>query len=529
MRNVITMLQSYGIRVPENILGRNGGAGPAEGRAFLIDGVAVNVPIRAAYTGASPYSLEATEEEGRYTLLDNGRSVTDVRVVRAPHFYTQSDRTGIPFQKIALLHGRDCLATTVIQTCANWENNLRCEFCATRISLEKGSTVARKTPGQLAQVARLAASRDGVTHMVLTSGTGEPAGSEITHLAECTRAIKAAIDLPVHVQFLPPEDLSHLDLLKQAGVETVGIHIESFDVPTLCRMAPVKARIGFDRYEKAWKRAVELFGPNQVSSFLIAGLGEPPESLVWGSEVLADLGVYPFIVPLRPVPGSRLEAHRPPDPALMRQIYEAVAGVLRRKGLAAEKNLAGCVRCGACSALPLFEKPAADFICHSARTAEERSEAFAIRHSVFVKEQGLFTITDRDEHDAKSTHLIARRGEKMVGTVRVFPDPEKGNGHWVGGRLAVHADYRVYQVGASLVKEAMKRVKKKGCTVFSAHVQEKNVRFFHKLGWRPIGPPETICGHPHQYMIADLNRVQEEFRPVSGAALEALTLRTHTD
>jgi radical SAM protein (TIGR04043 family)/putative N-acetyltransferase (TIGR04045 family) len=510
MRSVITMLQSCGIRVPEHIQGRNGGAGPAEGRAFLIDGVPVNVPIRAAYTAESPFSLADTEEEGCYTLLKSGLPVTDIRVVPPPHFYLQSDHSGIPFQKIALLHGRDCLATTVLQTCVNWGNDLQCAFCATRISLDGGSTIARKTPSQLAQVARLAAERDGVTHLVLTSGTGNPPGSEITYLAECTRTIKAGIDLPVHVQFLPPMDLSLLKRLKAAGVDTVGIHIESFDLATLHRMAPVKARIGFDRYETAWKRAVEIFGANQVSSFLIVGLGEPPESILWGSELLADLGVYPFVVPLRPIPGSRLEAHRPPDPALMERIYTAVARILRSKGLSAANSLAGCVRCGACSALAFYEKPGPDFIYRSARTAAERSEAFAIRHSVFVEEQGLFADSDRDEHDETGIHLVARHQDRMVGTVRLFPDPFRGNGSWIGGRLAVHPDYRVFRVGACLVKEAMKRAKKKGCTVFTAHVQEKNVRFFQKLGWRPIGPPETICDHPHQQMQADLSRVPDE-------------------
>lgn len=510
MRDVITMLQSRGIRVPEYIKGRNGGAGPAEGRAFLIDGVAVNVPIQAAYTAQSPFSLAAADEEGCYTLLHKGQPVTGICVVPAPHFYTQFDQTGISFQKIALLHGKDCLATTVLQTCVNWENHLRCAFCATRVSLDRGSTIARKSPVQLAQVARLATDRDAVTHMVLTSGTGDPPGSEIAYLAECTRAVKAATELPVHVQFLPPKDLSLLDTLKSAGVDTVGIHIESFDFQTLQRVAPVKARIGLDRYETVWKRAVEIFGANQVSSFLIAGLGEPPESILWGSELLADLGVYPFIVPLRPIPGSRLGAHRPPDPALMARIYTAVARILRNKGLSAAKSLAGCVRCGACSALGRYEKPTPDFIYHSARTAGERSEAFALRHRVFVEEQGLFACSDRDEHDETGIHLVARYKDRMVGTVRLFPDPHHGNGSWIGGRLAVHPDYRVYRVGACLVKEAMKRAKKKGCTVFTAHVQEKNIRFFQKLGWKPIGPTETICDHPHQQMQADLSRICDE-------------------
>ncbi|MFH0726696.1 MAG: MSMEG_0568 family radical SAM protein [Pseudomonadota bacterium] len=510
MREVITGLQSLGVRVPETITGRNGGAGPAEGSAFIIGNSPVNIPIAGGYVKHSPFALEWNDHH--YLLTREGTACLPVAVVPEPAVYRLKDPAGIPYRQIALLHGKDCLATTVLQRCVNWKNQRRCAFCATEVSLERGSTLARKTPAQLAEVARLAVKLDGVRHMVLTSGTGDPSGSEIAYLAHCVAAIKTAIDLPIHVQFLPPADLSLMDRLKQAGTDTVGIHIESFHGPTLEQMAPAKSEIGLAHYEKAWQRAVALFGPNQVSSFLIAGLGEPPESLVDGSEVLADLGVFPFVVPLRPIPGSRLENRLPPDAALMGRIYEAVAGILHRKGLASQKSLAGCVRCGACSALSFYEKPAADFTCHSARSERELSEAFAIRHRVFVDEQGIFTGTDRDEQDTISIHLIARQGEKMVGTVRVFPDPGNDNGHWIGGRLAVHPDYRVFRIGASLVKEAMKRVKKKGCTVFTAHVQEKNVRFFQKLGWTPIGSMETIRGRPHRHMRADLDRVPEEFQ-----------------
>ena len=65
--------------------------------------------------------------------------------------------------------------------------------------------------------------------------------------------------------------------------------------------------------------------------------------------------------------------------------------------------------------------------------------------------------------------------------------------------------------GRRLGREAMRQVKKRGCRVFSAHIQEKNVRFFQKLGWAAVGPMETYCGHPHQPMLADLSRIPADF------------------
>ena len=510
IRNIITEIQSLGIHVNKNITGRNGGAGPAEGRAFLINGVPVNAPIAAAYVSKSPFTLQ--KRDSGYSLLKNDLEVTNVNVVKEPEFYSRSTSEGIPYKKIALLHGKDCLATTVLQRCVHWKHSRKCSFCATEFSLANKGTIAEKTPAQLAEVAKVARDLDGITHMVLTSGTGDPPGSEIPYLAECARAVKAlSPDLPVQVQIAPPKDLELIDELRDAGIESIGIHIESFDTDILSKVAPAKAAIGLAHYEKTWKRAVELFGTSQVSSFIIAGLGEDPASIAWGSELLADLGVFPFVVPLRPIPGSKLENATPPGPYTMKHIYDAVARILQTKGISSHETLAGCVRCGACSSLSLYEKKKNGLICHSARNRFEKSEAFRIRREVFVDEQGLFNGSDMDENDSCSIHLIAKQKEKVIGTVRIYKEKKEGD-HWVGGRLAVEKNFRATNAGSALVKEAMKRVKKKGCRVFTAHIQEKNIPFFLKLGWEPMEPVKSHFGRPHQKMQVNLDIVPEDIQ-----------------
>ena len=122
------------------------------------------------------------------------------------------------------------------------------------------------------------------------------------------------------------------------------------------RTAPGKAVIDKSRFIGSWKEAVAIFGRNQVSSFIIAGLGETTDSIIEGAALLCDLGVYPFIVPLRPIPGTTLEAQTPPEPIAMIDIYEQASTLLQRSGLSWKKSRAGCVRCGACSGLPDFER-----------------------------------------------------------------------------------------------------------------------------------------------------------------------------
>jgi len=509
MHHLITEIQCQGIHVHEEIIGRNGGAGPAEGRAFLVNGIPVSVPIAAGYVSRSPFSLKETDSG--YYLLKNHKPTSAIKIVPEPKFYSKSTDDGIPYRQIALLHGKDCLATTVLQRCVHWKNSEKCSFCATESSLTSGQTIAKKKPIQLAQVAKAARDTDGITHMVLTSGTGDPPGSEIPYLAQCARTIKAYAKIPVQVQIAPPHDLALIDELKDAGVESIGIHIESFDADILSKVAPAKAKIGLSHYEKAWKKTVELFGVNQVSSFIIAGLGETITSIAWGSEFLADLGVYPFVVPLRPIPGSRLEQATPPHPDTMKQLYDAVAKILQTKGIATQKIKAGCAKCGACSALSSYEKKEDDLICHSARNRFEKSEAFRIRREVFVHEQGMFDKSDMDENDLDSIHLVAKQKGKIIGTVRVYQENTEPD-HWIGGRLAVEKNYRATCAGSCLVREAMKRVKKKGCRVFTAQIQKKNVPFFLKFGWRPMGSLKSHFGHPHQKMEADLDLVPKDIQ-----------------
>ncbi|MCP4671887.1 MAG: MSMEG_0568 family radical SAM protein, partial [Desulfobacula sp.] len=418
MHHLITEVQSLGVHVHDKLTGRKGGAGPAEGRAFIINGIPISAPIAANFVKNSPFSI--VETDSGYDLLKHNIPVSPIEVVPEPQFYNNSTKDGIPYKQIALLHGKDCLATTVLQKCIHWKHSRKCSFCSTESSLSSGQTIAKKTARQLAQVAKAARDLDGVTHMVLTSGTGDPPGSEISYLAKCAIAIKKAANIPMQVQIAPPEDLGMMDELKDAGVESIGIHIESFDADILSKVAPAKAKIGLDHYEKAWKKAVGLFGVNQVSSFIIAGLGETKTSIAWGSEFLADLGVYPFVVPLRPIPGSLLANAAPPHPDIMKQLYNVVGKILQTKGISTDKILAGCARCGACSALSsyeTFDETSGKTSCgnqkkrvlfHSARNKFEKSEAFRIRKKIFVTEQGLFDTSDMDEHDSNSIHLVAR-------------------------------------------------------------------------------------------------------------------------
>ena len=327
---------------------RRAGAGPSDDGHVLIGGLRAALPI----VSTSPYSLRA----GR--LLHDGTDLgVAVEPVLRPAFYDLTTADGVPYEQLARLHGSDVLATTVVQTCARYAEPTRCRFCAIEASLAAGSTTAVKTPAQLAEVAAAAVRLDGVTQMVMTTGTSTGRDRGARHLARCTRAVKEAVpQLPVQVQCEPPapDDLAAITELHDAGADAIGIHVESLDDAVRRRWMPGKAEVPLGQYWAAWHEAVRVFGRNRVSTYLLVGLGEDPDEMVAGAAELIDAGVYPFVVPFRPLAGTLatdVDGALAPTALLVADITARVARLLQAAGMRGADQSAGCAACGACSAL----------------------------------------------------------------------------------------------------------------------------------------------------------------------------------
>lgn len=353
VKYLATQLQSRGVKLDYTVDHREGGAGPAEGITLILNNRPVTVPTAGPFVKHSPFSL--IRSNGRHVLLDNGADLTEVSTTPSPPYYALETADGIPYKHIALLHGINCLASTVLQKCTYWNTPERCQFCGIEISLHSHDTTLQKTPQQLLEVAQAASQLGTISHITLTAGSQPDSISEVEHLASCCNHLKSGTDLPIHVQIMPPREPGLLELLKQSGADTVGIHIESFDQGVLNKIAPCKTHYGLQGFISSWKESVRLFGINQVSSFIILGVGETSQSVIEGVKLLCDMGVYPFILPLRPIPGTPLGMNHPPDSDYMISIYEQAAVILKKSGLSWKKSRAGCVRCGACSGLPDFE------------------------------------------------------------------------------------------------------------------------------------------------------------------------------
>lgn len=348
MSNVLSTrvdIALLGIRVDAEVK-RVGGAGPSDDGHVLFQGQGAAIPLNAA----SPYVVT----NGRL-LLDGADLGLEVEPVRRPKFYDLETADGINYEKIAKLHGSNVLATTVVQTCVRYDESERCRFCSIEASLNAGLTIAVKTPAMLAEVAEAAYRLDDVTQMIMTTGTSNGRDRGATHLARCVRAVKAAVpELEIQVQCEPPANLRTITDLYDAGARSIGIHVESMDDAVRKKWMPGKSTVSLDEYRAAWREAVRVFGHNQVSTYLLVGLGEDPDEMVAGAEELIEMGVYPFIVPFRPLKGTLATDvdHAPaPHRDALYDITSRVGLSLQRAGMYGADQKAGCAACGACSML----------------------------------------------------------------------------------------------------------------------------------------------------------------------------------
>ena len=255
LASLVTAVQSRGLRVEVPIGERRGGAGPADAGMLYIEGVQTTVPVNAGYVADSPYALRG-EDDGGWAIYEGSERLAVASLAPRPRYYDLTTADGVPYWQIALMH-LDSMASTVLQTCAYWGNSDQCTFCGIGVSLAAGRTIAKKTPAMLAEVAVAARDLDGAVDATLTTGSTATPDRGALYVARCAEAVKAASGLPVQVQFEPPSDLDVIDRVADMGVDSVGIHVETFDPQVLARVAPGKARWGIEAYFAAWERAVK--------------------------------------------------------------------------------------------------------------------------------------------------------------------------------------------------------------------------------------------------------------------------------
>lgn len=124
-----------------------------------------------------------------------------------------------------------------------------------------------------------------------------------------------------------------------------------------------------------------------------------------------------------------------------------------------------------------------------------REPLLAVRHAVFVVEQGVDASLEIDEWDGRSRHFLAEDGSgSPIGTSRLLPTGRVG-------RVAVLAAWRRRGVGRALMLEVIAAAREAGMNRLHLHAQVPSIPFYESLGFVAEGPVFDEAGIPHRDMV----------------------------
>lgn len=275
----------------------------------LSNGDYVNCPTEESFARESPYVL--TADAGEFCI--RGPHVADpVRLVSAPAYYEAATSRGTPARTVGQLCF-DRLGIGLTNNCRFWTKDHRgCQFCS--IGLNVGVEERDKELADILEVVQLAYSEEDrfarAAHLLLGGGTWPSPDATAARIAEVTRAVKSVSDRSVYAMLVPPDDLSIVDEICDAGVDEIAMNIELHDADSCRRFLPLKfAAADKEQYARALARSVARIGPVNTRSILIVGLESRADTL-GGVRWLCEMGVMPILCPFRPLTGTQLENHQ---------------------------------------------------------------------------------------------------------------------------------------------------------------------------------------------------------------------------
>lgn len=143
--------------------------------------------------------------------------------------------------------------------------------------------------------------------------------------------------------------------------------------------------------------------------------------------------------------------------------------------------------------------------------------AYAVRHDVFVSEQGVPVALERDAADETADHLVAYDDDHPVGAGRLVVEPAGFEGTDPGlgqvghlGRLAVRPEARGARLGAALVVAIEEQARKRGLAVMALSSQTYAIPFYERLGYVAHGEEFDDAGLPHRWMTRRLTSPRDE-------------------
>ena len=141
------------------------------------------------------------------------------------------------------------------------------------------------------------------------------------------------------------------------------------------------------------------------------------------------------------------------------------------------------------------------------RVNDERrlEDAFGVRQTVFVEEQGVDEEIEYDEHEDAAVHFVAYEDDleagEPIGAARLR-EPNEGVGKVE--RVAVLESHRENGVGRELMDALEAEADSDGLETLELHAQTRAAGFYRGLGYEQYGEEFEEAGIPHVAMKKSL-------------------------
>ncbi len=137
---------------------------------------------------------------------------------------------------------------------------------------------------------------------------------------------------------------------------------------------------------------------------------------------------------------------------------------------------------------------------------EAQNDAYCVRESVFIQEQGVPASLELDEFDPHALHALAYQASKCIGTGRLVKStPSEGH----IGRMAVLKAHRGKGFGKLLLLALIGQAGQQGLTQLTLHAQLTAISFYEPFGFEAVGEPYDEAGIPHRDMILHISTLNQ--------------------
>ena len=268
----------------------------------------VNVSVADDFATYSPYLL--SEINGDFFITaDDGQSFSVGFFGTLPHTDTVVD-------DYARLHSTGCVTIWPSTNCCYDKNTEKCRFC----SIVKTSETPLD-PVDLANGIKNLFEKSSGNMLNFSGGTYVNPDNMADYWITLVKKIRQFSNCKIAIELAPPANLNKLDDLKSAGADVVIMNLEIADDALREKICPGKSKITRDHYYAAFHRAVKLFGYGQVSSVLIAGI-QPKEDIISECEKLSSIGVFPTVMPIRPLDNADMDFSKRATPRPYRDCHQ---------------------------------------------------------------------------------------------------------------------------------------------------------------------------------------------------------------